>query len=171
MIETEFEIHGLKDAIENFKEFPRKLKRRGIIPALRKGAAVVRDAAKKNAKRLDDPETQRMIHKNISTRVLSKRSRQVGGFVVGVGVRGGAKKYVDNKKNQRAQRVGKKYKTLGSASNPGGDTWYWRFLEFGTRKMAARPFLRPALSGNIEPATTAVVNELNVQIDKITEGL
>ena len=28
--------------------------------------------------------------------------------------------------------------------NIAGDYYYWRFLEFGTSKMAARPFLRPA---------------------------
>ena len=29
------------------------------------------------------------------------------------------------------------------AANP-DDPFYWRFVEFGTSKMAARPFLRPA---------------------------
>lgn len=32
----------------------------------------------------------------------------------------------------------------GSVGLSGKDTYYWRFVEFGTRNMAARPFFRPA---------------------------
>jgi HK97 gp10 family phage protein len=54
----------------------------------------------------------------------------------------------------------------GSSGNPGGDTFYFRFLEFGTSKMAARPFIRPALSQNAQRATDVVVESLNKEIDK-----
>lgn len=33
--------------------------------------------------------------------------------------------------------------------------FYWKFLEFGTEKMAARPFLRPAFEGNVGRAIEA----------------
>jgi HK97 gp10 family phage protein len=52
-------------------------------------------------------------------------------------VRGGSGNYGNTKLNRRKNRVGKSYDT-------DGDAFYWRFLEFGTSKMAARPFMRPA---------------------------
>jgi len=33
-----------------------------------------------------------------------------------------------------------------------GDVYYWRFVEFGTAKMAARPFLRPAFEAQKQNA-------------------
>jgi HK97 gp10 family phage protein len=51
-----------------------------------------------------------------------------------VRVRGG--KYANTRANRRKGRVGQE-----SAI---GDAYYWRFLEFGTSKAAARPFIRPA---------------------------
>ena len=58
-----------------------------------------------------------------------------------VGVMGGArqKTYVDNRANRRAGRVGATYEVEDA------ETFHWRFLELGTRKMRARPFMRPAL--------------------------
>lgn len=33
-----------------------------------------------------------------------------------------------------------------------GDAYYWRFLEFGTSKMAPKPFVRPAMKRIRKPA-------------------
>lgn len=44
-------------------------------------------------------------------------------------------------------------KTGGLARVPiQGDSYYWRFLEFGTAKMAAKPFLRPAFEATKDNA-------------------
>ena len=62
----------------------------------------------------------------------------------------------------RKGRAGKSYNTAGDKGNPGGDTWYWRFLEFGTEHMAARPILRPAMNG----VDTDVINIFAVELEK-----
>lgn len=43
-------------------------------------------------------------------------------------------------------------------------TYYWRFVEFGTRKMAARPFLRPAFDGCEHEAVDAITDKLDQRI-------
>ncbi|WP_374987639.1 HK97-gp10 family putative phage morphogenesis protein, partial [Klebsiella pneumoniae] len=77
----------------------------------------------------------------------SKAFRRTGDPTFRVGVMGGARQYANTKANVRKGRAGKSYNTAGDKGNPGGDTWYWRFLEFGTEHAAARPIIRPALNG------------------------
>ena len=83
-----------------------------------------------------------------------------------VGVRGGAKQYNDSKENVRKRLAGKSYKTLGDKNNPGGDTWYFRFIEYGTSRQPATPFMRPALEQNIEAATNAFSQKFNDELNK-----
>ena len=47
-----------------------------------------------------------------------------------------------NRKIKNVLRIMRK--ANGTRTNVAGDVFYWRYLEFGTSKMAARPFLRPA---------------------------
>lgn len=103
--------------------------------------AETRKKARENAKRLDDPKTAENIARNITTKVNSKRFNSAGVILARVGVAGGAQ-----------QDKG------GGGS--GGDTYYWRFLEFGTSKMPAQPFLRPAMDASqITQAFTAAFAE------------
>ncbi|MBJ9954370.1 hypothetical protein I5735_15155, partial [Acinetobacter baumannii] len=83
-----------------------------------------------------------------------------------VGIRGGAKSYVKSKDNVRKGLAGKKYKTDGDKQNPGGDTFYWRFLEFGTQNMIARPFMRPSLQNNVNTITNNFAGIFSTEIDK-----
>jgi HK97 gp10 family phage protein len=126
---------------------------------------VVRKAARANARKIDGP-SPRSIEKNITVQNSPRQGRRAGGIVMRVGVRGGAKQYADTRENTRRRRVGKSYKTLGDATNPGGDTWYWRFIEFGTVKQRARPFLQKALADNVGIVTNIVVAKLQKDIFK-----
>lgn len=151
--------------------------------AAKKGMAIVRDAAIANAKRLDDPKTPEAVWKNIVVNNSARRGKRIGGIVMRVGVRGGARKegnkkdvaphkpnlYVDNEENRALNRVGLEYRQAKgkiARDNPGGDTWYWRFLEFGTEKTRARPFIQSTLAENVQAVTDAVATELNKGIDK-----
>ncbi|MDF5883754.1 HK97-gp10 family putative phage morphogenesis protein [Pseudomonas aeruginosa] len=79
----------------------------------------------------------------------------VKGVVMKVGVRGGA---------------GRNQYSKDASGNPGGDTRHWRYLEFGTKYSPAKPFMRPALSQNIEPVTEKFISELDGEIDKALRG-
>lgn len=162
-----FELKGLDDIIDRLSRFAPKLQKKALRTAVRKGANVIRDAAIAGAERIDDPFTQEAIYKNVQVQYSSRGSKRSGGVMMRVGVRGGARQYTDTVKNRRAGRVGKTYKTLGDKSNPGGDTWYWRFLEFGTSRSRARPFLRPAFNRNRDKALTIIATDLDREITRL----
>lgn len=162
-----FRLHGLDGVLDRLRTLPVKLQKRALRTAMRKAGNVVKSAAIANAKAFDDPDTAERIWRNITVQFRSRASKSERGIVMAVGVRGGAREYGNTKENVRKQRVGSTYKTLGSAANPGGDTWYWRFIELGTSKQRARPFLRPALESNVEAATNVIVNELNAELDRL----
>lgn len=48
----------------------------------------------------------------------------------------------------------------------GKDAFYWRFLEYGTVKMAAQPFMRPAFSNKKQQAAEAMRERLRQRIQK-----
>lgn len=48
-----------------------------------------------------------------------------------------------------------------------GKAYYWRFLEEGTSKMAAVPFLRPAADSKHEEGVGKFKEKLKAEIDKI----
>jgi HK97 gp10 family phage protein len=157
----EFTISGLDDALKTLKRIPDDMKAKGIRFAGRRGAEVIHKAAVANAMRIDDPDTAQNIAKNIVVRFSNRRFKQSGDILFRVGVMGGARQYADTKENRRKRRVGSTFETAGDKGNPGGDTWYWRFIEFGTEHSAAKPFMRPALDQNIDSATNVFVRSLD----------
>lgn len=159
---NEFQIQGLDAVLTKMRGLGPQLAAKGARTAMRKAANVVRDAAKANAEKLDDPATPLKIADNVAVQFASKTFKRTGDIMFRVGVRGGAKQYSNTGENRGKGRVGASYAT-------GGSTWYWRFLEFGSSKMAARPFLRPALENNIGQATDVAVAELNKAIDRLAK--
>lgn len=159
-MDVSFELHGVDEVRAVMKDLPVKFRQKAAKAAGRKAANVIRDAARANALRLDRPETPLKIADNIVVQFASKTFRRTGDVTFRVGVRGGAKAYGNTKENRAKGRVGKKYAV-------GGSTFYWRFLEFGTSRMRARPFMLPALEQNISRVEDVYVTELNRQLDRI----
>ena len=149
---VEFNIEGLDEVQEKLKRLanPRLIKNAARRSA-RKAMAIVRDAARANAKAIDDPKTAEKIWKNIT--IATGKTRNSNEVVMRVGVRGGA---AQNANTDRA--------ALSKLS--GGITTYWRYLEFGSAKMPATPFMRPALQSNIQAVTNSFAQNFNTEIDK-----
>lgn len=151
-------IDGLKELDRALQQLPDRIASNGLRASVYAGAKVVRDEAKlrapKAAKSLgpDQPPPgtlkRSVIMKQI--RELSGQDRQT--FFVTV-------------------RHGKKYRKQGKKGNLSQDAWYWRFIEFGTRKMAARPFLRPALDSKRVEAAMAMKKRLQERIAKAAAEL
>lgn len=162
----EFSITGLDPVLAKMRSVGDDMKHKGGRFALRKAAQVIRDAAKRNAEAIDDPQSPTNISLNISERFSTKRFKSTGDLEFRVGVLGGARVYANTKENVRSGKAGQFYSTGGDSNNPGGDTFYWRFLEFGTEKMPATPFMRRSLSDNINAVISAFVTNYDKALDR-----
>lgn len=143
-------VTGIPDLKAALAGIVPKLRRQALRNALAAGARIVRDDARRRAPVLQPtlrtpyrkPGT---VRKAISVRT-SKQARRRGDVGVFVNVRPA----------QRGQR-GAKVPT---------DPFYWRFLEFGTKKMAARSFLQPA-AGRLADALEKFKAVIGPQIAKL----
>lgn len=144
-----FAIHGLDELIGKLRSVKQDIRYRGGRFALRKGAQVIRNAARQNARRLDDAATGRSIAENIVERWNNRVYKSTGDLAFRVGVLGGAKLPKDNKDE-----------------GANGPTPHWRLLEFGTEKMPAYPFMRPAIENNIDQVISVTVKSYVQAIDR-----
>ena len=154
-------IDGLAEIARKLKLLPQRIGMNAMRRALRKGANVIRDAARQNAKRIDDQSTSEQIVKNITVQGGGrKREKREGGPMIRVGVLGGAR---DMSKYGELKGAG--------SGNPGGDTWYWRLLEFGTSRSRAQPFMRPAMDDKaqaaFDAAAAAAIKETDRELAKL----
>jgi HK97 gp10 family phage protein len=151
-------LKGLDPILDRLRQLPPRAANRAMRRALRKGGNVIRDVARSNARAIDNPETSNAIFRNIVVQGGGRRTeRREGGPVMRVGVLGGARNYAAYGEIKTG-RSGK--------GNPGGDTWYWRLVEFGTARTRARPFMRPAMQSGSAAAFAAVAAAAPAELDK-----
>ncbi|HHA2449618.1 TPA: HK97-gp10 family putative phage morphogenesis protein [Stenotrophomonas maltophilia] len=153
-------IDGLDGLLGSMREAPKAIQGRAVQAGMRKGGNVIRDDARRRA-----PKASRFMASQIVTRRANARSRQRAGvgqggeyFTIGVKT-GRRRKYANTKRNRRRGRVGKVYEEAGWA-------YYWRFKEFGTKKMRAEPFLTPAGEAKGPEAAQVIINETWAALDK-----
>lgn len=147
----EFEIQGLEGLQEKLMQLSLDVRKRGGRSSLQKAAAFVRDAAKVNAKKIDDPVSNADISANIIAQWDGRYFKRTGDMKFRVGVMGGA---------------GGNKKAAEFESLPGKDTRHWRQLEFGNQNHPAQPFMRRSLAENVQSATNVFVSEYRKAIDK-----
>ncbi|MCE0881055.1 HK97-gp10 family putative phage morphogenesis protein [Pseudomonas putida] len=145
---VEFSILDLEGLLGKLATVSVDVRHKGGRAALRKAAQVVVQKAKEGAERIDDKATGRSISDNIALRWNGRLFKRTGdlGFRIGV--------------------------LHGAVLKDGGDlssnapTPHWRLIEFGTEKMPAAPFMRPALADNISLVTNTFVIEYEKAIDR-----
>lgn len=168
-----FRLEGVDELMLKLKAVSRETANKGGRAALRKAAKIVLDAAKSGAQRLDDPKTSENIAKNLVIR-WNRKSFKRGDLSFRVGILGGARSTGKEALRSAARRRARGVPSLESLGeiagkgklNPGGDTWYWRLLEFGTEKIPARPFMRPALANNVMKASDAFIAEYDKRLTR-----
>lgn len=136
----EFKLNGLDELKSAMKSLPDKIRKRAVFKALLAAGRVVRDEARKKVLVLTEPAKYRrpgVLKRAISVRrsKIAARSRMQGVFINIRPLQSVLKKTKSVTKRSALGAVG--------AKNP-NDPFYWRFVEFGTRKMRARPFLAEA---------------------------
>lgn len=152
-------VTGLKELEKALMELPKEVAQRPLRAAVNAGAKVVMDEAKNRAPQGETGNLRKAIY-----RTRTRRGSGTGKETYVVGVRKGKMKYADTANNRRLKRVGKTYQTRGLA-------YYWRFLEFGTSKLSARPFLRPAFEAKKDAAVDAIKAKLAEAIEKTAAKL
>lgn len=151
-MDVDVKFEGFEEALATLQGFasPRsanRLAKRAGRHAMKR----VRKAARAGARRIDDPVTRDRIEKNIVTRTGKTKNNSY--IRIRVGVQGGANVYHPHPKTDMSHLSG-------------GDTRHWRFWEFGTSQMPADPFMRNALSQNIQAVTQDFTDKFNKEVDK-----
>jgi HK97 gp10 family phage protein len=139
MVET-VTIDGLKELERKLLEMSPKLAQKGLRSAVAAGARVITKEARIRVP-VDTGTLKRAIY--------AKRIREASGpsqQTFYVGVRSGKR---EQKKNR--------------------DGFYFPMVEFGTSKMQARPFMRPAFEARKIEAATAIKTKLLTTIDTLAK--
>jgi len=149
-------IDGLRELNEALKQLPANVAKNVLRGATNAGAAVIRAEAKQRAPvytgsliSTDHPPPG-TLKKSIVQRQVRELSSQVQ-QTIHIGVRSG--------------------KALKDKAGRSLDAYYWRFVEFGTSKMAARPFLRPAFEAKKLAAIEAIKKYMAERIPREVEKL
>ena len=142
---------GIDELSKKLEGLSYDMQKKGGRFALRKAAQVIRDQARSNARQVDDSDTGRSIAQNITEKWGSRFNKQTGDLMFRVGVNQGAV-------------LAKKGETVDKSS--GAKTPHWRLLEFGTEKMAPRPFMIPAMQQAAQAATDKFISTMGPAIDR-----
>lgn len=138
MISPMIAFAGFKELDDDFKLLSNAEQRKVSRKAVRAGAVVFRDAVRANAP----------VHSGLLKRSVSVDTVR-GSLTAGVKF----KKVLAKKKGKKGRHKSMPY--------------YWYFLENGTSKMPAQPFVRPAFDASVKQAEEAAFNQYLKDIDGI----
>jgi len=158
MADSIMQLTGFKELAVALRELPERVARNGLRAAVNAGSTVIKKEVISKA-----PEDTGALKDNIYQKQVREQSGPMRQTFY-VGVRKGVAKYANTAANRRAGKAGKVYKDAGT-------TFYWRFLEFGTSKLAAHPFVRPAFESKKEDAVIAIGEKLDERIQKHARDL
>ncbi|MEE1922680.1 HK97-gp10 family putative phage morphogenesis protein [Pseudomonas sp. 148P] len=149
-------VVGLGELQADFDKLAKAVGNKIVRDAVMDGARVAAKATQQAA-----PVRTGKLKKNIkATRV--KQSETPGAATAGVRVMAPKGKTVSQRK--RKGKRGQETKTEYEAP------FYWRFLEYGTSKMPAAPFIRPTWDANLQKIEKATADKLAEGIDKAITG-
>ena len=144
-------LEGLDDLKRAIANLAGDLKRKVVRSALRDAAKPMHKAMVAAAPVLKEVHPYRLPG-TLKKSILVKASKRFKGKGGEIGV------YI-------AVRKRKGLGGKAGARNP-FDPFYWRFVEFGTKKMAAKPFMSPAFNANAQGAIQIFQARLKTRIDK-----
>lgn len=148
MMADGLKLAGFKELADALRELGPRVARNALRRAVAAAATEIRNEARSRA-----PKDTGEMAKDI----MVKRERDTKG--------GMSAKY------SVFVLTGKKSRMKGKRRDVSRDSFYWRFVEFGTSKMAAKPFLRPAFESRKEEAVKVIGEKLDEGIQKAAREL
>ncbi len=153
MVSAEF--NGMEKLLEALKKFPERVQKNVMVGATRASASAIAKEAKKNV-----PEHDGILKKSIGLTRKKERNKALIGFSISprkdIIVKNFQAEGLE-KKSFVSKKTGFKYTNY---DNYGG------YLEFGTSKMAAHPYLRPAYELKGENSIKVFKEYAEKRIDK-----
>lgn len=140
MAETIAHLTGFKELAAALRELPERVAKNALRSAVAAGASEIRKEVRAHA-----PVDSGLLKKNI----YQKQIREASGATQQtfyVGVKSGKARNKDGTKKELP--------------------FYWRFMEFGTSKLPAAPFLRPAFEKQKDAAIKRIGEKLDERIQK-----
>lgn len=138
-----YKLKGADELSRVFKTLPQKLQREIVVPAAKDAMDIVLKDAIARAGAIDNPLTAPDISKNIAMVEDTAYFNATGSTKISVGVR----------KTKRGQR--------------GGNTFYWWWVELGTSRNRAQPFMRNALGQNQQAVFQEFLSSAKFQLVKL----
>lgn len=137
------EISGANDLANLLRALPGKVQQDKLLAkALRKGAAVIRDAAHDNLVANGSVDSGLLAN----TMIIARKGEDIAGLVE-----------ISLRPSSKLSMVIRKGKHTATPARP---SKYAHFVEFGTEHMAARPFMRPALDSKGTQAVDTIRSEV-----------
>lgn len=154
----DFRMTGLDDLKRALEELGTDLRLKVVRAALRDAARLIATDAKARAPVLSRGtafRTPGLVRRSIGV-LISKDAKARGEIGVYVRVR---------RPRGAALRAFKRATGRDGGANP-LDPFYWKFLEFGTKKMRARPFMLPAFNARATQAIDVFSRRIGERIEK-----
>lgn len=144
------EVQGLSDLQHTMEELPAKVAKKGLRAALKRGGLVIRNAMVSLA-----PKDTGFLAEHFNMKMKIQREELAGSIFIGPAGKMDYPAYASGAYNIRRSKSGKLAK-LGRVAV----ATVARFLEFGTSKMAKKPFMTQAFESYKDRALTEITEAL-----------
>lgn len=136
-------VQGLDKLLRTMQELPEELREKPLQKSLRVGTNVIRDKARSNA-----PVATGKLARNVMSGRIPVKDLPA------------------NMEDGYKVFVRRSFKKKESDPN---NAWYWHFVEFGTVRMPAQPFLRPAFESEKNKALQTFANTFRLEVPKAVQ--
>ena len=163
---ADVEIKGLSELLAAMRQLPKEIEGKVLAITVLKGAQKIRGAAKDILRGKTGFWTTGLTERAIRVFKDKQNSPERAIYKVGVSM---------NVKGPRRRRgstrfIGISFKNA-KVSDVNWPPFWWRFVEFGTSKMSAKPFLRPAFDTNVNSVAEEMKSDLAKAIDRAAAKL
>lgn len=156
-MKTSMKVEGLAELAKGLQQFKKSTQTGVLSRVLKRAAKPVEDAARRNA-----PVDSGELRDSITTEVIRTNAGKAA--FARTMAEGGSRADA----TRAARDANRAYAAAGTSATVRvrAAAWYSHFVEWGTRKASAVPFLGPAIRQNERPAVKSIAADLKSEITK-----